>query len=359
MIINSIHRILRRGNLSEKEMMDVMIEIMNGKATPSQIGSFLTALRMKGETVEEIIGAVKAFRSELQTIHLHLPILGFDRDDINIEDETILEMSDNRYNGTRTFNISTASIFVVAAAGIPVVRYGSRFTSSYFGASDVLEHLGIKLDITRSDIEKCIHDIGVCFIFTPLFQGPMKCVASIREEIGIRTIFNMIGPLMNPVNASSHILGVYDQYQTEKMASVFNRLGTKSAIVLYGSETIDEISICGPSRISHLKNGNITTYIIEPEDFGFTRSNRDAIRGGNAIENANIIRQVLNGDTGPKRNVVILNAAAAFVAAGSTDDINQGVEMATEMIDSGKARKKMEDLISFTSKCGHFVRKDL
>ncbi len=366
MIKESIQKVIRREDLSEQEMEQTMEEVIDGRAAASQVSSFVTALRMKGETVEEITGAAKALRSRVPKLNIRcpgsapsIPLLNLDRDDINVEGETILETSSGRENGTSTFNVSTATALVAAGGGVKIARHGNRATSMYFGASDVLENLGVNLDLSFSDVERCIKETGIGFLFAPLHHGPMRYVAAIREDMGIRTIFNLIGPLANPAAAAAYMLGVYDPSLTEKMVQVLIRLGAKDAFVVCGEGTFDEISVCGPTRISRLINDQVETHVIEPEEYGFRRADRDEIRGGNARENARIIRDVLNGQTGPRRDTVMLNAAAAFVTAGLDIDLRDGIRRAAEVIDSGRAREKLDALIQFTDQCVPFVRKEL
>lgn len=359
MIKDLITKVIRRESLSEADMEQAMEEVFDGKVSSSQIGSFVTALRMKGETVDEITGAARALRSRVLKLKLGNHLLNLDRDDINVEGETILNTTDTGQEGTSTFNISTATIFVVAGAGIKVARHGNRAASMYFGAADVLASLGVNLDIPFSDIERCVSEVGIGFLFTPLSQGAMRNVAHLREEMGIRTIFNLIGPLANPTGASSHVLGVYESSLTEKMAQVLINLGAREAFVVYGEGTIDEISICGTTFVSRLKNGELESFVIEPENYGMKRADRESIKGGSAQKNAQIINDVLDGETGPRRNVVVLNAAAAFVAAGLDSRLEDGILRAASIIDSGSARKKLNQLVEFCSRCRPFIRKEL
>jgi anthranilate phosphoribosyltransferase len=359
MIKEAISKVVRGNDLTEGETVSVMEEIMTGKATPAQIGSFITALRIKGETVDEITGAAKVMREKATKVHLNNHLINIDRDEINIEDETILDTCGTGGDGTNTFNVSTATAFVAAGAGVKVAKHGNRAVSSRCGSADVLMNLGVKLDINFSNVERCIKEVGIGFLYAPLFHGAMKYAASPRQEIGLRTIFNLLGPLTNPAGATAQVLGVYAPDLTEKMAAVLNRLGTREAFVVCGEGTFDEISICGPTRLSHLKHGEISTFEMAPEDHGFERADPEEIKGGNARENAQIIREILDGDYGPKRDMVVLNASAAFVAAGLDKDFEQGVERAKDAIDSGRARNKLDALVSFTQECGYFVRKEL
>jgi len=359
MIKEYIAKVVRGEDLSQDEMEETMEEIMTGQATPAQIGSFITALRIKGETVDEIVGAAKIMRAKARKIRLNNHTINIDRDEINIEEETILDTCGTGGDGTNTFNVSTATAFVAAGAGVKVAKHGNRAVSSLCGSADVLKSLGVKLDINDSNVERCIREIGIGFLYAPLFHGAMKYAAGPRQEIGLRTIFNLLGPLTNPASATAQVMGVYAQDLTEKIANVLGRLGTREAFVVCGEGTYDEISICGPTRISHMKQKNVNTFDITPEEYGFKRAVPDSIRGGNAKENARIIREILDGDKGPKRDMVLLNGAAAFVAAGLDNDLKEGIERARDAIDSGRAGEKLDLLVNLTQQCGDFVRKEL
>lgn len=358
MIKEAIAKAVKGIDLSEEESKTAMAEIINGRATPAQVSSLVTALRMKGETVDEITGAARAMRERTMKIELNNHMVNIDRDEINVEDETIFDTCGTGGDGTSTFNVSTATALVAAGGGIKVAKHGQRADSNHCGSADVLEALGLKLDITRTDAERCIRDIGIAFLYAPLFYGSMNYPAVTRREIGIRTIFNLLGPLTNPAGATAQILGVYDPGLTEKMAHVLKRLETREAFVVYGEGSFDEISICGPTRISHLKDGEINTFSITPEEYGLKRATPEEIRGGDAERNAQIIREILDGQRGPRRDMVLLNAGAAFVAAGLDQHLEQGIERARDVIDSGRAKEKLDALISFTQDCGYFLRRD-
>jgi anthranilate phosphoribosyltransferase len=336
-----------------------MDEVMAGTATPAQIGAFVTALRLKGETVEEITGAAKSMRARSIKIQLNNHLVNVDRDEINVEDETILDTCGTGGDTTNTFNVSTACAFVAAGAGVNVAKHGNRAVSSRCGSADVIENLGVKLDLTSSDVERCIREIGIGFLYAPLFHGAMRYAAGPRQEIGIRTIFNLLGPLTNPAGASVQVIGVYEPTLTEKIAYVLKRLGSKETFVVCGEGTLDEISICGPTRISQLKNGDVRTFDLTPEEVGLKRTSPEAIKGGNAIENAEMIRQILDGQKGARRDIVLLNAGAAFVVAGLDRDFKEGIERAKEAIDSGRAKEKLTQLVAFTQQCRAFVRSEL
>ncbi len=356
MIKELISKVVSGENLSESEMQTAMDEIMTGTATPAQIGSFITALRLKGETVDEITGAARAMRARATKINVNNHMVNIDRDEINIESETILDVVGTGGDGTKTFNVSTTTAFVAAGGGIKVAKHGNRAVSSLCGSADVLENLGVNLELTSTDVERCIKEIGIGFLYAPLFHGAMKHAAGPRSEIGIRSIFNLLGPVTNPAGASAQVLGVYEQSLTEKMAEVLKRLGSKEAFVVCGEGTFDEISICGPTKVSHLKDDNITNFEMTPEQYGLQIAAVKEIVGGNAQDNAIIVRNVLDGEKGARRDMVLLNASAAFVAAGLCDDFNEGIEIAVDSIDSGKARQKLDNLVEVTTQCGPMVR---
>lgn len=359
MISNSIQKVAQGNDLSVTEMEKTMAEVINGTVSPSQVGAFVTALRMKRETVDEITGAVKALQSNAIKLELSKEIISMDRDDINFEDETIQTVRSIRKNETRIFNVSTATTFVVAGSGIKIIRYGNRDLSLFFGNSNVLEALEINLDIPITEIKRCIEEVGIGFLYAPIFNSPMRFVARLRREIGIRTVFNLIGPLINPANAQTQVLGVYEADLTEKIAEVLKKLKVKQAFVCCGAGTDDEISICGATKISQLKNGQIDSYTIEPEDYGFDRVKVDVLRGGNVRENAKIIKAILDGEKGPRRDIVMINSAAAFVAAGLDGSLKDGIARAAEIIDSGGAREKLNKLVRFTAQCQPFLRNEL
>jgi len=332
---------------------------MTGQATPAQIGSLVTALRIKGETVDEIAGAAKALRARAKKVHVNNHLVNIDRDEINMDDETILDTCGTGGDGTHTFNVSSTTAFVASGAGVKVAKHGSRAVSSRCGSADVLENLGVKLDINDASVETCIREIGIGFLCSPRFDGAMKYAANPRREIGLRTIFNLLAPLINPGGATIQVLGVYSPDLTETMAQVLGRLGTREAFVVCGDGTYDEISICGPTTVSHLQEGEVRTFEMTPEEHGFQRAAPEAIRGGNARKNARIVLQILDGEKGPRRDMVLLNAAAAFVAAGLDSDFAQGIERAKDSIDSGRARERLDALVNFTRQCGSFVRNEL
>jgi anthranilate phosphoribosyltransferase len=359
MITEVIQKVVTGVDLSETEMQTAMSAVIDGKVPNSQVAAFVTALRMKGETVAEITGAARAIGSQVVNLQLNNHLVNLDRDDINLESETILKVGDTGDNHTRTFNVSTATALVLAGGGLRIARHGIRSENHYFGSADVLADLGIELDISQSDVKGCINKVGIGFLFIPFLHGPMRHVAPIRREIGIRTIFNLVSPLLNPAGATAHVLGVYEPALTEKLAQALKNLGASRAFVFFGEKTFDEISICGVTRISRLVDGQITTATIQPEDYGMERVGQDAIRGGNSKDNARIINAILNGDKGAYRDIVLLNAAAGFVVAGLDSTIENGIDRSADVIDSGKARQKLEALVQYTQQCKPFVRKDL
>jgi len=352
MIQEAIFKVVNGEDLNEEEMIATMTEIMEGKATQAQIGSFITALRIKGETVDEITGAARVMREKAIRIGTGNGLINLDRDDINIDQETIVDTCGTGGDGTNTFNVSTTTAFVVAGAGLKVAKHGNRSVSSCCGSADVIEALGININITPEQVERCMDEVGIGFLFAPLLHGAMKYAIGPRREIGLRTIFNILGPLTNPAGANVQVLGVYDAELTHVLAEVLRNLGAKSAFVVHGLDCIDEISITGPTQISQLSDGKIKDFTVSPEELGFERSPIDSIRGGDARENASIVRGILSGENGPKRDVVLMNAAAALVAAGKASRLKEGVRLAEESIDSGKAIRKMEDLIAVTKSFG-------
>jgi len=349
MIREAIEKAVKRVDLTEEEMRLVFSEIMSGAATYAQIGAFVAALRMKGETAEEITGAARVMREKAIHISAGASAVDIDRDDINIDEETIIDTCGTGGTGTNTFNISTTVAFVVAGCGLKVAKHGNRSASSQCGSADVLEALGVKLDVGPDLVQRCLLEIGIGFLYAPAFHNAMKFAVEPRREIGIRTIFNLLGPLANPANATSQVLGVYDAKLTEVMAKVLKNLGSKRAFVVYGMDTLDEITITGKTRVTELRRGRIRTYYVTPEKFGVRRAKLDDIEGGNARKNADIVLAVLKGEPGPRRDVVLMNAAAALVAGFKAKDLKGGMKMAAASIDSGNALEKLMKLIGITN----------
>ena len=334
MIQESIQEVMEGRNLDFDRAKAVMDEIMSGQATQAQIGAFLTALRIKGETVEEITACATSMRGKCEALHTEtevMDIVGTGGDEVG------------------TFNISTTTAFVVAAAGGPVAKHGNRSVSSKSGAADVLEALGAKLTLNAKQCEKVLEDTGICFMFAQMHHSSMKYAAPVRKELGIRTVFNILGPLTNPAGATMQLMGVYSQDMVESMAQVLSNLGVKKGFVVCGSDGLDEVSLTGPTHVCRINDGQFESFDIMPEDYGFTTCELDELIGGSPVENAEITRNILSGaEKGPKRNVVILNAALCLAAALGKE-ISEGVSMASELIDSGKALEKLEAFIRATN----------
>ena len=348
MIKNAISKVVLQQDLVETEMIEVMNQIMGGEATPAQVGAFITALRMKGETIEEITGAARVMRDHATPIRVG-KALDIDREEINLDRETILDTCGTGGSGTKSFNISTTVAFVVSACGVKVAKHGNRSISSACGSADVLEALGVNLNVTPEQVESCINEVGVGFLFAPALHGAMKHAIGPRREIGIRTIFNILGPLTNPAGADRQVLGVYDEKLVEVLAKVLVKLGCQRGFVVHGQDGMDEITLTGPTRVAEINEGKVTLSTIEPEDFGLRRCLLSDLQGGDAEENAAIVRDVLTGAEGPKRDVVLLNAAYALIAAGIVESVDAGLQKAGNMIDEGLAKAKLEGLVNLTN----------
>jgi anthranilate phosphoribosyltransferase len=329
MIKEAIHMLVNNINLSENEMAECMREIMEGKSTDSQIGAFLSALRMKGETVEEITGAAKIMREKASTIRAP---------------EGVLDTCGTGGDMSHTFNISTTVAFVVAGTGLPVAKHGNRSVSSRSGSADVLEALGVKIDLPPGKVEQCLFETGFGFLFAPLFHPAMKYAIGPRREMGIRTIFNILGPLTNPAGAKRQILGVFADKLTETLAMVLGNLGAVYAMVVHGEDGLDEVSVTDKTKVSRWKDSEIDNFSIAPEDFGIWRTTIDHIRGGDKEDNAAITLSILKGEKGPKRDIVLMNSAVALVVGGKTEDFKAAFSIAADAIDSGMALKKLEEV---------------
>jgi anthranilate phosphoribosyltransferase len=347
-----IYKLVNRQDLTNEEMTRAMETIMTGEATDAQIGAFITAMRMKGETVTEIAAAARVMRAKATRIPVADPVVDLDRDEINIDRETVVDTVGTGGDATNTFNVSTTTAFVVAGAGLKVAKHGNRAVSSRCGSADVIEALGINLSLTPEQVAECIREVGIGFLFAPQLHGAMRYAIGPRREIGIRSIFNVLGPLTNPAGANVLVVGVYEERLTELLAGVLQTLGTQNAFVVYGEGSFDEISITGPTRVCELKEGQIRSYSITPEEFGLARGTIEDIRGGDVFENAAIVRRVLAGEPGPKQDMVALNAAAAFIGAGLAADFAAGVALAKEVIGSGKAMGKLDALIAKSKSFG-------
>jgi anthranilate phosphoribosyltransferase len=349
MIRRAIAKIVECEDLTEGETIEVMNQIMSGECTPAQIGAFITALRMKGETVEEITGAARVMRERATPIRVGKGVVDIDRDDINIDQETILDVVGTGGDGTNTFNVSTTVAFVVSACGVKVAKHGNRSVSSACGSADVLEKLGINLDVTPETVEKCIAEIGIGFLFAPALHGAMKHAIGPRREIGIRTIFNILGPLTNPAGADCQVMGVYRADLVEKLAGVLHKLGCKHGFVVHGSDGMDEITLTGETLMAEVTAAGVTLSSITPEELGLTRCPMQALKGGDAVTNAVIIKSVLSGELGPRRDIILLNAAYALVTAGKVAAPAEGMILAAEAIDSGCALQQVEKLAALTN----------
>jgi len=350
MIRQAIARVVESKDLTEGEMIEVMNQIMSGECTQAQIGSFITALRMKGETVEEITGAARVMRERATPIRVGRNVLDLDRDDINIDQETILDVVGTGGDGTNTFNISTTVSFVVSACGVKVAKHGNRSVSSACGSADVLEKLGVNLDITPEQVERCINEIGIGFLFAPALHGAMKYAIGPRREIGIRTIFNILGPLTNPANADCQVMGVYSEELVEKMAGVLHRLGCKHGYVVHGRDGMDEITLTGETAAAEVTPEGVRLFTISPDQFGLARCEMSDLRGGDAVANAVVVRSLLEGEQGAKRDIVLLNAGFALLASGQCGDVAAGIRMAEEALNSGRALAQLDRLIVLTQK---------
>ena len=348
MIKDAIAKVVERQDLSEEEMIDVMDQIMGGEATPAQIGAFITALRMKGETVAEIIGAARVMRARATPIRVG-QVIDLDRDEINVDRETILDTCGTGGSGTRSFNISTTVALAVAACGVRVAKHGNRSISSACGSADVLEKLGVNLNISPEKVANCITEVGVGFLFAPALHGAMKYAIGPRKEIGIRTIFNILGPLTNPAGADRQVLGVYQKRLVEPMAEVLSGLGCRRGFVVHGSDGMDEITLTGSTLVAVISDGKVELQTIEPEQFGMQRCKLTDLQGGDAERNAEIVRSILAGEAGPKRDVVVLNGAYALVAAGQASSVNDGIEKIRIALDEGFALAKLEALVEVSN----------
>jgi anthranilate phosphoribosyltransferase len=337
-IKEAIFKVVEGVDLSFKEAASVMEEIMEGKATPSQIASFITALRMKGETPEEIAGMARKMKEKARTI--------------SSGKKGVLDTCGTGGDGVKTFNISTVTAFVVAGAGVPVAKHGNRAVSSQCGSADVLESLGMKIDFPPEKAQVCLNELGITFLFAPLFHPAMKHAITPRREIGIRTVFNILGPLTNPAGAHYHLLGVFSQNLTTTMAKVLARLGVKKAFVVHGADGLDELSTTGENKIAHLEKGKVVEFSLTPEEVGLSRSSLEEFKVETKEEAAEKVKKVLKGEKGAERDIVLLNAAAALIASERASSWKEGLNLARESIDSGRAYEKLEKMISFGRECG-------
>ncbi|WP_041278539.1 anthranilate phosphoribosyltransferase [Desulfotalea psychrophila] len=336
-IRQAIARVVTGADLSESEMMASMEEVMSGQASPAQIASFITALRMKGEAVEEIVGAVRVMRDKATFIDC-----GLGPDDI------LMDIVGTGGDGADTFNVSTTTSFVVAAAGVAVAKHGNRAVSSRCGSADVLEALGVDLSLDPATVARSVQEIGIGFLFAPLLHAAMKHAIVPRREMGIRTIFNILGPLTNPAGANVQLIGVFERSLTTVLAEVLLRLGERRSLVVWGEGNMDEMTVTGTSYIADAHDGRVTSYAVEPEDVGLARAAVADISGGRTPEeSAQQVRAVLAGEKGARLDMVLLNAGAALLAAGRVETIVEGVVMARDVVESGAALKKLGQLVAF------------
>ncbi len=335
MIKEAIAKVVERVDLAEAEAQAVMREIMEGVATPAQIAAYLTALRMKGESISEIEGSARVMREKSVKIR--------------VDDPNVVDTCGTGGDQAHTFNISTTTAFVLAGAGVTVAKHGNRSVSSLSGSADVLKALGIKIDLPTQQVEKCVNKIGIGFLFAPLFHGAMKFAAVPRQEIGLRTMFNILGPLTNPAGASVQVVGVFSPALTEPLAQVLINLGSRHCFVVHGMDGLDEITIFGKSKISEGKAGTVGTYFIDPSEVGLPIGGGSDLVGGNPDENAVILRKILEGALGPKRDIILINAAPALLAVGLAKSLKEGVVLAAESIDSGRAFAKLVALTEMSN----------
>jgi anthranilate phosphoribosyltransferase len=358
MILDVLHRIANHGqSLARTEAREVMAEVLAGNCTDAQIAALLVALRMKGETVEEIVGFAEAIRAAATPLPAWsangepakssesspLYVSGTGRD-------ALVDTSGTGGDACGTFNISTATAFVTAGAGVRVAKHGNRSISSKCGSADVMEALGVNIQLSPERSAQCLREIGICFLYAPDLHSSMKQVQKVRRELRLRTMFNLLGPLTNPARASGQVVGVYALDMVEKLAEALSMLGLHRALVVHGLDGLDEITISGPTRVAEARDGSVRTYEVDPDEFGMKRATLADIAGGDAAENAGTVREVLSGKKSPRRDVVLLNSAAALVAAGIVDHLADGIPIARQSIDSGAAAGKLAALASFTTK---------
>lgn len=336
----AIAKVVSKENLTEAEMIEVMREIMSGDANAAQISAFITALRMKGETIDEIVGAVRVMRDKATRIDTG----------IDTNQDVLVDIVGTGGDCSGSFNVSTTTSFVVAAAGVPVAKHGNRAVSSRCGSADVLEALGVDLRMLPEKVGRCVREVGIAFLFAPLLHGAMKFSIAPRRDIGIRTLFNILGPMTNPAGANVQLTGVFSRDLTTTMASVLVRLGMRRILVVWGEGGLDEITVTGRTHIAEGRDGKVCDYVIQPEDVGLRSADFSTILGGrNTAESAAQVRAVLAGEPGPKRDMVLLNAGATLMAADRAEDIRDGIAMAASLIDSGAAMARLEHLVRFSA----------
>ena len=351
MIVDALHRIANHcQSLSREEARSVMSEVLTGQCTDAQIAALLVALHMKGETVEEIVGFAEAIRAAATP----LDVRGSSTIDVSgTERDALVDTCGTGGDASGTFNISTATALVAAGAGVRVAKHGNRSVTSKCGSADVMEALGVNIGLPPSEIAECLRQVGIAFLFAPAMHSAMKYVQPARRELRLRTVFNLLGPLTNPARASAQVVGVYSDALVEKLAESLSMLGVGRALVVHGTDGLDEISISGPTRVAEVRDGQVHTYEVTPEEFGLTPAPIEAISGGDAAENAKIIRAVLAGKKSPCRDVVLLNAAATLVAAARANHLADAIPLAVSSIDSGAAAAKLNALAAFTHRHNH------
>jgi anthranilate phosphoribosyltransferase len=333
MIKEAIQTLVSGHSLTMDEASNVMEEIMEGKATPAQFGAFVTALRCKGETVEEIAGLARTMRVKALQVTINEPVV---------------DTCGTGGDGLGTFNISTVAAFVTAACGLKVAKHGNRAMSSQCGSADVLEALGVKIDLNPEQVQKCLTKVGIGFMLAPVFHPAMKYASLPRKEVGIRTVFNILGPLTNPAGAKAQVLGVPEKGLTEKMAAVLKMLGCQHALVVHGEDGLDEITVTGKTFISEMNKDVVRNYEVTPEEMGLSRARPDSLKGGNAKDNADLLRAILSGKRGAQRDIVLMNTAAALTAGDKVATMGQGIALANNAIDNGTALHKVEELVKFS-----------
>jgi anthranilate phosphoribosyltransferase len=356
MIREAIIKVMDGSHLTEHETYEIMGRILSGEIKEAQVAALAAALRAKGESAEELIGAARAFKDRCPALTVEDGLITLDRMEIHMEAETISRMFQNGKPGTRLFPISIATAFVAAGAGAKVIKSGTLMHSSLCGSDSVLENLGINLDITSTQVERSLRQIGVGFHYVPATRDPWREVAHVMHTLGFRSIFNRIQPLVNPAGAPYAALGVYEDGRTEETVDILQALGFKRATVVYGAESLDEVNIMGETVVSELVRGQKRTYLIVPEDIGLKRAHREEMAGGDALQNALVVQKILEGEPGAPREATSLSTALTLYTAGLTDDISEGLKMAADSIDSGAARQKLRQAVELSTE-GVFDRR--
>ena len=338
-IQEALIKVIDKVDLQKEEMVSVMTQVMEGQIENSLLGAFLTALRIKGESIDEIFGAALVMRDKATKVKVKVETTA-----------PILDTCGTGGDGANTFNISTAAAFVVAGCGLTVAKHGNKAVSSRSGSADVLKCLGVNIDADKIIVEKCLEDIGIGFLFAPMLHEAMKHAAGVRKELGFRTIFNLLGPLTNPAKAKAQVIGIYDSSRLKQIASVLNLLGTHRAFVVHGSDGLDEITLTGATNVCELADGEIKEYILEPDSFGLLACEAKDLAGGTPEENADIIKNILSGEKGPKRDIVLMNSSAAVLAGGRAESLKEAMDLSRQSIDTGSAEKKLNDLCRLSQK---------